>query len=125
MSVTRPSLATKNAEHFRCSARGGTLPVMKNTDSKIKSSSKEDLFKQWIQKKLVLGAKFILITVATGLGPVVWGIYTDITELRSKEKLQDQKIEQVEKKNAKMGKQINDLHWHLIKSKNVKVPANK
>lgn len=93
---------------------------MKNTGYSEKRFDK-DLLNKW----LLRGAKSILTAAVLWTVAFIMGIYNDVEDLQAREKVQDHKIQTVEKKEAKTAEKVDDLHWYLIRKNDVKINKTK
>ena len=92
------------------------MSAMKNTDYSGKHFNKE-LLNVW----LVRGAKSILTAGAVWTVAFVTGIYNDVQDLQANERVQEIKIESVKNKQKNISDKVDDLHWYLIRRKDVKI----
>lgn len=93
---------------------------MKNTDSSEKHFDRK-LLNKWLAR----GAKSLLALFIAGIGPFILGVVNDIKDLQAHEKVQDIKIQVVEEKEIATSEKVDDLHWYLIRRKDVKINKTK
>ena len=93
---------------------------MKNTDSSEKHFDRE-LLNRWLAR----GAKFLLPIFAAGLIPFIVGFVSDVRDLQAKGLVQDVKIKVIEDRQTATSDKVDDLHWYLIRRKDVKIDKKK
>ena len=70
---------------------------------------------------IVRGAKAILTAMIAGAIPFLLSADGEIKANRTKIAVNKSKIEELNTKSIQISKQVDDLHWHLIRSKDVKI----
>ena len=70
---------------------------------------------------IVRGAKVILTTMIGGAIPFLLSAHGEIKANRTKIAVHRSKLEELNKKSIQQSKQVDDLHWYLIRSKDVKI----
>jgi hypothetical protein len=75
--------------------------------------------KKFIHKWVVRGAKSILTAAIVWTVAFFTGIYNNVKDLQAYEKVQDIKIENIKSKQKSITDKVDDLHWYLIRRKDV------
>ena len=85
----------------------------------------EKVLNAFINKWLVRGAKFLLTVLVGGMITLATTLNQTVNNIKADSQVQKEKIEENTKNIEVFKKQIDDLHWYLIRANHVKVPENK
>lgn len=85
----------------------------------------EEVLNRFVHKWLLIGAKAILTVLFGGLLTFFATLNSTVNNLKAEAMVDAEKVSKNSSEIKDLKGMIRDIHWLLIKSKNIKIPAKK